>query len=378
MLTSVYDQNHNGIVDNAEKVNNHTVEADVPQDAVFTDTTYTAGTGIDITNGVISNTQTSAEWGNITGTLSNQTDLDNALDSKQENITQQTSAPSNPSEGDLWIDTDESGVTNIDNTVSTSSTNPVENQAITNYVNDKVSGDLVVDSIRTKNMFSTVWENGNFDNSGNKSSSTSFMRTANPIHVNSNTTYTLKISQSNNQIVIYRYSSSGYIDLDYIQNTDTYTFTTPANCTYINFRVSGQNLTLTTMLNEGNTALTYSPYQNLNGYDNYSTGEQVIGTWINGKPLYRKTLYFTSNGGGTGEVSYTLSNYGITNVDTIFITHPSFYSNNLNGYRNPFQYYDGNKFSCGVNATSLNVTLGYAPISNSPFVITLEYTKTTD
>lgn len=44
--------------------------------------TLTAGTGIDITNNVISNTQTSAEWGNITGTLSNQTDLQNALNNK--------------------------------------------------------------------------------------------------------------------------------------------------------------------------------------------------------------------------------------------------------------------------------------------------------
>lgn len=44
-----------------------------------TDTTYTAGDGINIEDGVISNTQTSAEWGNISGTLSNQTDLDNAL-----------------------------------------------------------------------------------------------------------------------------------------------------------------------------------------------------------------------------------------------------------------------------------------------------------
>lgn len=42
----------------------------------------TAGTGIDITNNVISNTQTSANWGNITGTLSNQTDLQNALNAK--------------------------------------------------------------------------------------------------------------------------------------------------------------------------------------------------------------------------------------------------------------------------------------------------------
>ena len=47
-----------------------------------TDTTYTAGVGISIENGVISNTQTSAEWGNITGTLSEQTDLKNVLDTK--------------------------------------------------------------------------------------------------------------------------------------------------------------------------------------------------------------------------------------------------------------------------------------------------------
>ena len=56
------------------QINNNVISA--------TDTTYTAGTGISIVNGVISNTQTSAEWGNIQGTLSNQTDLQNALNSK--------------------------------------------------------------------------------------------------------------------------------------------------------------------------------------------------------------------------------------------------------------------------------------------------------
>lgn len=40
MKTATYDANGNGIVDNAEKVNNHTVDADVPPNAVFTDTTY--------------------------------------------------------------------------------------------------------------------------------------------------------------------------------------------------------------------------------------------------------------------------------------------------------------------------------------------------
>lgn len=41
----------------------------------------------------------------------------------------------------------------LDDEVSTESANGVENQAITNYVNDSVSGDLVVDSIKTENLF---------------------------------------------------------------------------------------------------------------------------------------------------------------------------------------------------------------------------------
>ena len=44
MLASVYDTNNNGIVDNAEKVNNHTVESNVPTNAKFTDTTYAVAT----------------------------------------------------------------------------------------------------------------------------------------------------------------------------------------------------------------------------------------------------------------------------------------------------------------------------------------------
>lgn len=42
----------------------------------------TAGEGITIIDNVISSTQASAQWGNITGSLNNQTDLKNVLDSK--------------------------------------------------------------------------------------------------------------------------------------------------------------------------------------------------------------------------------------------------------------------------------------------------------
>lgn len=40
MLKSDYDKNNDGIVDDAEKVNGHTVESDVPENAKFTDTLY--------------------------------------------------------------------------------------------------------------------------------------------------------------------------------------------------------------------------------------------------------------------------------------------------------------------------------------------------
>jgi hypothetical protein len=45
MRKEVYDTNNSGTVDNAERVNGHTVESDVPDGAVFTDTTYTEATG---------------------------------------------------------------------------------------------------------------------------------------------------------------------------------------------------------------------------------------------------------------------------------------------------------------------------------------------
>lgn len=56
------------------QINNNVISA--------TDTTYSAGTGISIIDGVISNTRTTLEWGNLTGTLSDQTDLQDELDLK--------------------------------------------------------------------------------------------------------------------------------------------------------------------------------------------------------------------------------------------------------------------------------------------------------
>ena len=56
--------------------------------ATKAEATYTAGTGISVENNVISNTQTSAEWGNIEGKITNQTDLNDILTAQQTKITE--------------------------------------------------------------------------------------------------------------------------------------------------------------------------------------------------------------------------------------------------------------------------------------------------
>ena len=111
----------------------------------------------------------------------------------------------------------------------------------------------------------------------------------------------------------------------------------------------------------------------------YSTSQEiVVGKWIDGKPLYRKVIVFPNGTGQTALKTYTLTDLGITNVDEIFIVHPSFYTLTVAGelMHYQFQYNDGSAFECNIGKTKLNLTLGYLPIAQSKIVITLEYTKT--
>lgn len=108
----------------------------------------------------------------------------------------------------------------------------------------------------------------------------------------------------------------------------------------------------------------------------YSTEEQMIGTWVNGKPLYRKTIVLENGTGTTNMTDYMLINYDIQNVEEIFIVSPSYYS--LREFTYPFNFYDGNQYTVQVCPTYLRITTQYEAIAKSKMVITIEYTKTTD
>ena len=557
MRTEVYDTDQNGIVDNAEKVNNHTVNSDVPADAVFTDTTYTAGTGIDITGNVITNTQTSAEWGNITGTLSDQTDLKNALDSKANTSTVPTKV-SDLNNDSGFIDKDVNNLTNYDTstTVDTKISNseevligsdsgikashelwvdpndvtPYVNSEISNsygtaqnlgysqeYVNDrfdgtKPMGDVVVDSIKTKNLFSDTiashnvvisdtgaeTANGQWDTSdyialtigkkytlsftatgqdpirlsnynadkefqlrsviggtttltinannciirisynrttcsniqleegetattyaehqhldfkpsqagelvvdnirsknmlnidacswgtisttdGKTISGSSSIKHTVYIPVKPSTQYTLSYNGSQNLYVRgFRYGSTkNYIDTIIISGSSSNVayFTTANNQYFLRIQFDNTNFSNEFQLEEGHEQTYYRPYQELNNQEVYSSDEKIIGTWINGKPIYRKVIYF----GELPNATTKTVAHGIINLDRVV----NFYGFGQDSYKNvlPITMTDVSTISkqsrCYLTSTDILIQNGLDRSSLDAYII-IEYTKTTD
>lgn len=110
---------------------------------------------------------------------------------------------------------------------------------------------------------------------------------------------------------------------------------------------------------------------------NYSTTEQVIGTWIDGKPLYRKTLQGNLSPSDTD--STVIENVAGKSIKTIY----GFIKNNANssfmqiGAHLNSDYYSGWYFTQSGQDYNLLLFYGRAYIDGA-YEMTMEYTKTTD
>lgn len=109
-----------------------------------------------------------------------------------------------------------------------------------------------------------------------------------------------------------------------------------------------------------------------NNYDVYSTTETRIGTWINGKPIYRQVIETTTPSTTSVATIGSVSNLGIvTNLYGLLTASgqqvPLNFIYNTNDIHSI--YTEGNNIMCKINYS------GY--LSKSCFVI-IEYTKTTD
>lgn len=107
----------------------------------------------------------------------------------------------------------------------------------------------------------------------------------------------------------------------------------------------------------------------------YSTEEQVIGKWIDGKPIYRKVFTGTTNGSDNTIITKTTLNIDkLTNSSGIL-------------YNSAVQINIGKSESIGntngntrvwINNGNVVLTVGSDLTTGFSYIAVLEYTKTTD
>ena len=123
----------------------------------------------------------------------------------------------------------------------------------------------------------------------------------------------------------------------------------------------------------------------IDALNDYSTGEKVIGTWIDGKPLYQKVIVGTlPNCTTEGTVVASNVNHGIANVDLIFIT-----SAFVKDYADwpatssmtrilPYTLNSGSQMKVSIGRTQIQYANGAKTMNGSSVYSVAQYTKTTD
>ena len=112
----------------------------------------------------------------------------------------------------------------------------------------------------------------------------------------------------------------------------------------------------------------------LNQKLNYYIEETVIGTWIDGKPLYRKVLEGTLP--NTGTVVFSIPNAKIINYDGLIKSKWDYWYKINDQYTNEqgYEIYS----ALNSNRNELSIFCGSFYTTSSQYEITVEYTKTTD
>ena len=234
------------------------------------------------------------------------------------------------------------------------------------------------------------------------------------ISVKPNTTYTISGCIIGLWTCVYSYNENKtyYDEIAYTNTSEILTFTTGENDYYIRvaFGEGLPNIDLI-QIEEGSTATEYEAYvdkkinidgvefldvEKANAQQNYSRGEQVIGTWIDGKPIYRKVIATTmpSTISETGTGFETLLMYS-NDIDKIWLNlgksfiHREKTTTEIPALYVPLVYLtslEGSYVRTNIQARYVENTYQYFAYINSNYItmagrtvyLTIEYTKTTD
>ena len=236
----------------------------------------------------------------------------------------------------------------------------------------------------------------NADGSENTSSVSSI---SNFCKVKENTKYTINYGNVINYYKVVHFYDSSKTFLSYFTITDDKSITTietPSNCKYLRFHFHTENVDVI-QLEQGSVATSYEPYtlkkihtKTDNGYEefyneeehnkvNYSTSEQRIGTWIDGKPLYRRVFKVPEtsiSSSGTTAINFNLDgNVDVKKMSSFIRTQTSNYGFNLayNGISDGFRM---RLFNNTVQILASEDVAAEKKITSGNIIV--EYTKTTD
>lgn len=200
------------------------------------------------------------------------------------------------------------------------------------------------------------------------------------IEVEENTEYIINITRTGefHRICFYN-NSKVFLSKDETTNA---TFTTPANTKYIRFSSytadfsggilqKGSLFTIPSIVVDNETI--YTKGQN----EEYSTAEQVIGTWIDGKSLYRKVVNTTSPSKEIGTL-YNASSLNIDNIINMYCVISSFSGNTRVKVKLPYYYADNDVGTIWLEGNNINLRLTSQIYRGQSTILLLEYTKTTD
>ena len=244
-------------------------------------------------------------------------------------------------------------------------------------VNETNLDNVVVNNIRNKNMFNknNIVDNRRLNVTGDAYIDENYAL-SNYIEIEPNTTYTISGTTTNVYGCYATYTNNGTFIArsDFFTNTST-TFTAPSNAKYIRITDLKNNIN-TIQLEKGSSVTEYNSFQNLDGYEIYSTAEIRIGTWIDSKPLYRKVYNFGALPNNTSKsVALNISNLNeITSIRGICKNPNADFVTPI-----PIVFADGtNQLQVYVQSGQLSVYTSADRSSYTQSYIILEYTKTTD
>lgn len=255
---------------------------------------------------------------------------------------------------------------------------------------DEPMGNIVVDSVRTKNLFningnvneyntpqeptgnnivddnvltsningySSVAAGQRFTNLNGKS----FVFSAKIVSTGTGTAGYLVIYDNGTMVQI---SSFGSGETGFLTHTGTSNDIVVAFAT-----VAGTGAQYTDIQVEiGSVRTDYAPFQNLTGQEIYSINEIQIGTWINGKPIYRKCY----------QLNKTASELIIEQINDLdVIVNCNTYLKRNDNYKNINNFYS-NSNDYGSTYVDTGNIIKYASTYTGTLYIVIEYTKTTD